>query len=502
MTIKKRFIFAYLGAICITLFSFVLIFSLISYSSLGRVPSVSQLYRILTMKRPLTPEEEESFISISELLKQSPKELEEPFSKDLLERIHTIEQKQLNVVIRKENDFPYHSSTLLERSLRVHAPAFELNNLEPTGTIDNNGRFFHYIKTDFQYQDGTRGSFYILKRESNLYEFFIRFGIWLVLLIFGGSVLAFWYISRCLSKTVVQPLISLERNTREIMNNKEISPVDSFTEVEHSSEEIERLQQSFKKMWMDLYHAQGEKKKYEENRKELISNISHDLKTPMTSIIGYVEGLKDGVANTEEKRQAYLNTIHEKSLSLNEMIDELFLYSKLDIDSLHIKMEKIDFIPYIENMVKEFRWDESVEVKVHAPKKKLFVMLNIGQFDRIMSNLIQNSIKFKDPKKERLILNITISEKGKEIQFDFEDNGIGVLEEEIPRIFDRFYRVDKSRTPTVKGSGLGLSIVKHMVENHHGRIEAKSQIGKGLKISILLPKLEEENHDERTNFNY
>lgn len=502
MTIKKRFMLAYVGAIFITLFSLLFIFSFISYSSLGTVPSITQVYRILTTKRPLTPEEKDSFILMNAILNKSPNVFEVPFSEELKEAIQKIEKKHLNVVIRKEGDFTYYSSDLLEKSLHAHTPNFELNNFEPTGTLDNNGRFFHYIKTDFQYQDGRKGSFFILKRESNLFEFFIHFGIWVVLFILGISVFAFWYISRCLTKTVVQPLIALERNTREIMNNQEISPIDSFMEVEHSSEEIEQLQESFKKMWTDLYLAQVEKKKYEDNRNELISNISHDLKTPMTSIIGYVEGLKDGIANTEEKKQAYLNTIHEKSLSLNEMIDELFLYSKLDIDSLHFTLEKVDFIPYIQNILEEFRWDDSVKIHFHFPANKLFAMLNIIQFDRVMANLIQNSIKFRDPQKEKLQLKIDISQEKNRIKLTFTDNGIGVLQEDISRIFDRFYRADKSRTPTVKGSGLGLSIVKQIVEHHCGSIEAKSQIGNGMIITIILPQFEEETLYEHTNFNY
>lgn len=502
MTIKKRFMIAYVGAIFITLFSLLLIFSFISYSSLGTVPSITQIYRILTTKRPLTQEEKDSFISMTALLNNSPSVFELPFSRDLEERIQRIEKKHLNVVIRKEGAFTYYSPDLLERSLHVHAPAFELNNFEPTGTIDNNGRFFHYIKTDFQYRDGAKGSFFILKRESNLFEFFIRFGIWVVLFILGISIFAFWYISRCLTRTVVQPLIALEKNTREIMNNQEISPIASFMEVEHSSEEIEQLQGIFKKIWMNLYLAQVENKKYAENRKELISNISHDLKTPMTSIIGYVEGLKDGVANTEEKRQAYLNTIHEKSLNLNEMIDELFLYSKLDIDNLHFTLEKLDFVPYIGNILEEFRRVESVEIEFHFPNHELFVMLNTAQFDRVMANLIQNSIKFRDPQKKKLKLKIDISQEEDQSKLTFSDNGIGVLQEDIPRIFDRFYRADKSRTPTVKGSGLGLSIVKQIVEHHRGSIEAESQIGNGMTITITLPRVEEEICREYTHFNY
>lgn len=487
MTIKKRFIIAYLSTILITLFSIFLIFSFISYSSLGRVPSLIKVYRILTTQRPLTDVEKRSYIEMNEVLTKSPALLQKSNHSDLLDIIHSIENKKLNVVIRKDSEFTYFSPELLERSLKVHSPKYELNNFDPTGTIDNNGRFYHYIKRDFKYEDGSKGSFMILRRESNLFEFFIKWGIWVVIFILAISIFAFWYISMRIRKTIIQPLIALEKNTRDIINEKEISGLDAFTEVENSSKEIEQLQQSFKKMWNDLYIAQAEKKKYEENRKELVSNISHDLKTPITSIIGYVEGIKDGVANTDEKREAYINTIHEKSLTLNEMIDELFLYSKLDIDSLKFEMKKVDFIQYIQNIVEEFKWDDKIDVTLNVPKHKLMTMIDIVQFDRVMNNLIQNSIKFKNDKNEKLKLDIDVVCINGFVKLSFSDNGVGIEEKDLSNIFFRFYRADKSRTSTVKGSGLGLSIVKQIVENHKGSVEAQSEIGVGTTIIICLP---------------
>lgn len=486
-TIKKRLFIDYISIMGITILSLFLIFSIFSYSSYGKVPSVEKIYRILTTQRPLSEVEKDSFALMSNHVKKNSQLLELPFNKEVYNDIKSIEHKNLNVVIRKNSDFIYYSKGLIEQSLRVHSPKFEFNNLEPTGTLDNKGRFFHYIKMDFKYLDGSRGSFFILKRESNLFEFFIQWGVWVVLFILGISAIAFWYINKRLTKTVIRPLLTLEKNMKEIINEEVISPINVFKESAYSSREVNQLQKSFKKMWLNLREAQLKQTKYEENRKTLIANISHDLKTPITSIIGYIEGLKDGVARTEEKRAAYLNTIYEKSMLLNRLIDDLFLYSKLDFEGIQMNQVKTDFVHYIKDITKEIKWDERVELSFFFPNEKLYTLLDSVQFDRVIGNLIQNSLKFRNKKKEKLKIQIQVEKVNEQIVFSFADDGIGISSEDLEHIFERFYRADKSRTPMINGSGLGLSIVKQIIENHGGSIRGVSEMNQGVKIIITLP---------------
>ncbi|MFK4897978.1 sensor histidine kinase [Lactococcus petauri] len=240
-------------------------------------------------------------------------------------------------------------------------------------------------------------------------------------------------------------------------------------------------------MWTDLQSARLVQKKYEENRKELIANISHDLKTPITSILGYVEGLQENIAQTPEKRALYLATIHEKSLVLNELIDELFLYSKLDMDSVNLSFSKIDFTFYIQKFESEIARHENVNVILQLPQDELPVLLDTAYFDRVMQNLIQNSFKFAQAEQQLEII-LTLFKTSKGVQFIFEDNGRGISPEDLPYIFDRLYRSDKSRTSQIKGSGLGLSIVKQIVEQHQGSVHAESTLNKGTRIIIILPK--------------
>ena len=212
MSIKRRFLFASISTILITLFSILIIYSFVSYSSLQEIPSLSQIYRILTTQRSLSEDEIESFELLSTYVNKSPNLLEAPLSEDLIETLNYIETKNLNIAIRKNNDFTYFSDNLREQSLVFHAPEYDLNNFEPSGTLDNNGRFFHYVKNDFKYLDGTKGSFIILKRESNLFEFFVNWGFIVIVLILGIAFVSFTLINRFLDKTVLKPLIALDHD--------------------------------------------------------------------------------------------------------------------------------------------------------------------------------------------------------------------------------------------------------------------------------------------------
>ncbi len=492
MTIKNRFLISYLSAILITLGSIVLIFAIITYTTLGEVPSFPRIYRILTTQRPLTETENDSYAAVNAYLQESPDQLEMPLNQEILQTIKDIEEKNLNVVLRKDDAFTYYSTPLVEKSLQAHAPNFDLNNFEPTGTIDNDGHFFHYVKNDFQYTDGSKGSFIILKRESNLIEFFLQWGIWVILLIIGVAIFAFWFINRRLSQTTIRPLLALEKSTHTLTSNHKISPFIVETNEQKISKEVQQLQESFSKMWTDLQLSQAEQQKYEDNRRELISNISHDLKTPITSITGYVEGLLDGVANTEEKRLSYLKTIQEKSLTLNELIDELFLYSKLDLNAVTFTFEKIDFIAYLNHLLEEYQWADEIKVTTNFPSQPIYAKIDPAQFNRVVSNLIQNSIKFQHPQHSPQFC-VSVAANGSKIVVIFSDNGTGILKEDLANIFERFYRSDKARSSTIKGSGLGLSIVKQIVARHNGTIQVASQFGQGTTITITLPLLEEKN---------
>lgn len=174
----------------------------------------------------------------------------------------------------------------------------------PIETLDNARWVYHYIKSDFLYKDGKYGSMIILKRESNLLEFFTKWGVWLVIFIILVAVLLAFLIIQRLKKTIIQPIEQLEEATFSVKESDNLSNMIEQFPDKNIVKGVERLQISFKNMWIELERAKKISEQYEDNRKELITNISHDLKTPITSIIGYVEGMLDGVSNTYEKSNA------------------------------------------------------------------------------------------------------------------------------------------------------------------------------------------------------
>ncbi|AQP53392.1 two-component sensor histidine kinase [Vagococcus penaei] len=501
MTIKKRIILSYFSGILITLSSLMLITALITYMTLGRVPSIQEVYKVLTTQRSLSIEERDSYAELNYFVQKSPDFFNVPLKVDIIKNIHEIEDRGLDVVIRKNNEFIYFSNSLVKKSLEVHSPDYELLNFEPIGTLDNAGRLFHYVKHDFQHLDGSKGSIIILKRESNFFEFFYRQGIWLVIGIILFSISLALYINIRLKQTIIQPLERLEKATHFVpstyLTNEDIKSVVQAD----TAKEIKQLQKSFYKMWQNMKKNAELQKQYDTNRQELISNISHDLKTPITSIIGYVEGLKDGIATTEEKRQLYLETIHNKALNLNDLIETLFLYSKLELDNAIIQQETICLNQFISDLIVDYSLDTLIDWHYSLPVDSLDIKSDPQQLNRVFSNLIENSTKFRDPKKGKLSLTLELSKHESFAVINLSDNGIGMSEEELPFIFDRFYRADKSRSTLVKGSGLGLNIVQSIMLHHNGQISITSKKNIGTSVKLSFPLIKEDKNVE-TYFNY
>ena len=232
------------------------------------------------------------------------------------------------------------------------------------------------------------------------------------------------------------------------------------------------LCQDFEEMRLRLKESQEEKLQYDKESKELISNISHDLKTPITAIKGYVEGIQDGVASSPEKLNKYIRTIYNKANDMDRLIDELTFYSKIDTNKIPYNFSKINVAEYFGDCVEEVGLDmetRGIELGYfNYVDEDVVVIADAEQMKRVINNIIGNSLKYLDKKKG--ILNIRIKDDGDFIQVIIEDNGKGIAAKDLPYIFDRFYRTDSSRNSSKGGSGIGLSIVKKIIEDHGGRI--------------------------------
>ena len=304
-----------------------------------------------------------------------------------------------------------------------------------------------------------------------------------MILIFVCAALTLW-----VYRSVLRPLSKLQEATRKIRDGN----LDFTLEVEED-DEIGELCQDFEEMRIRLKENAEEKIQYDIENKELISNISHDLKTPITAIKGYVEGIMDGVASSPEKLDKYIRTIYNKANDMDRLIDELTFYSKIDTNKIPYEFNKINVNSYFGDCVEEVGLDmDSRNIELgyfNYVSDGVVVIADAEQMKRVINNIISNSVKYMD--KPKGIINIRIKDVGDFIQIEIEDNGRGIAAKDLPCIFDRFYRTDSSRNSSQGGSGIGLSIVRKIVEDHGGRIWATSKEGMGTEMHIVLRKYQE-----------
>ncbi|PKM54554.1 MAG: two-component sensor histidine kinase [Firmicutes bacterium HGW-Firmicutes-5] len=343
------------------------------------------------------------------------------------------------------------------------------------------------------------GFFYLLFFLSS-YNFprLILSGIFMVIFIREVSTLIFSFRMR---NNILRPLEHLQQAVDEVTGGNYGYTVDETVPTM-----ISGLFHSFNKMSVQLKEGQAVKEKYEQNRKELIAGISHDLKTPITSILGYVEGINEGVANTEEKMQTYMDIIYKNAQYTNQLIDDLFLFSKLDINQMEYHFEPISVKDYFLDIFVEKKIDleeQGAKVVYAIDLEEDFVMaIDSKLVHRIVSNVIGNAVKYNDKPNLNLHLHVKALESTVHgIIVSVSDNGIGIDEAHIHQIFDVFYRGDDSRSKDVGGTGLGLSISRQLVEAHGGTIWAESTPGTGTTIHFtLLDQLKEVNHGEDINY--
>lgn len=288
--------------------------------------------------------------------------------------------------------------------------------------------------------------------------------------------------------SIVTPIHMLQMATQNIKNGN----LDFEVEV-HNKDEIGELCEDFEEMRKRLKDNAEEKLRSEQQNKELISNISHDLKTPITAIKGYVEGLMDGVADTPEKQNKYLQTVYSKAIDMDHLINELSFYSKIDTNKIPYTFNRINVVGYFEDCAEDigreledegfgFSYQNYVDDSVQ-------MIADAEQIKRVINNIVGNSKKYSD--KAETKIRMTVKDVGDFVQIEIEDNGKGIAAKDLPYIFDRFYRTDASRNSSRGGSGIGLSIVKKIMEDHGGKIWVTSKEGIGTVMYLVIRKYQE-----------
>ncbi|MBP3486782.1 MAG: HAMP domain-containing histidine kinase [Roseburia sp.] len=429
---------------------------------------------------------QEAFERLEDLASENPGKLED---EKYLEQLNAqLEEKYSYLVVRKEDEILYVGGD-------VDLPF--LKELPPYGGAKEGANRGVYVdgeeqalikQIDFICEDGSEGSIFIVTiLEETVPEIksLIADGLVAIamILVLTAVMLTIWIYT-----SFINPIKKLQVAAQNIKDGN----LDFTVDVE-SNDEIGELCRTFEEMRQRLKDNTEEKLSGERENKTLISNIAHDLKTPITAVKGYAEGLIDGVADTPEKRDKYIKTIYNKANEMDTLINELTLYAKIDTNRIPYNFAKLNVSDYFNDCVEEIGLDlEAKNIGLgyfNYADEDVQIIADPEQLKRVVNNIIGNSVKYLDKQKGQI--NMRIKDVGDFIQVEIEDNGRGIASRDLPYIFDRFYRADASRNSATGGSGIGLSIVKKIIEDHGGKIWATSKESIGTVMYFVIRKYQE-----------
>lgn len=363
-----------------------------------------------------------------------------------------------------------------------------LSREENSSNFGNQGHYLDGLEVlikqiNYTDTDGVQARAYIVTTVKNIVSPGLLISVVLVVVLV--LIMTGLFLTRWIQKGVFVPLTQLNTAMQHIADGD----FDYVMESKGTGE-IANLYENYNQMRLRLKESAEEKVQADRQNRELISNISHDLKTPITSIKGYVEGIMDGVADTPEKMDRYIKTIYNKANDMNRLINELTIYSGIDSNRIPYNFHKLNVADYFNDCVEEVGLDlESKNIKLNYTNMvspDTVVIADPEQMKRVINNIVGNSIKYMNrPQGE---IDIRILDEIDSVRVEIEDNGKGVSAREIGHIFERFYRTDASRNSSQGGSGIGLSIVKKIIEDHGGYIWATSKENEGTCMHFVLRK--------------
>ncbi|MCD7905593.1 MAG: HAMP domain-containing histidine kinase [Clostridiales bacterium] len=286
------------------------------------------------------------------------------------------------------------------------------------------------------------------------------------------------------SKKIKEPLNKLYNGVHKISEGN----LDYRIEYK-GKDEFKQICDDFNEMAEHLKASVDRSRKEYDSRKEIIAGISHDLRTPLTSIKAYIEGLLEGVASTPEMQKKYMETILVKADDIDKMVDKLFLFSKLDLGDYPFYPEEINVKYEIEKFINQNKREydlRGMNIEAEDIPEELRVYTDPVQLGNALTNIVENSLKYKNG--ERVNVKIYCKDGEKYTDIIIDDDGPGVAEEETGKLFDVFYRGDPSRSNPNKGSGLGLAITAKISEGQGGFVRAENIKPKGLRIIMTIPK--------------
>ena len=428
---------------------------------------------------------DDSFSDIQRYSRESPDKFKE--IEFLYEINNNMDSTYAFLAVRCENDFIYigENETFRRISKGAYFPEYDIarNNND---MVYLNGNYPCMVKQhDFKFNDGTKlSAFIVIKMDDVLPE--IKRMIIGVLVIFvsimlmSSIILVAWIYG-----SILKPINTLSNATNRISNGDL-----EFSLNDCRKEQIGSIFDDFEHMRLRLKELIENQQMYEKESRELISNISHDLKTPLSSIKGYAEGILDGVAATPERQEKYLKTIYSKAVAMTALVDELSLYAKIEGNEVPLDKKPVNVEQYFSNNVEALILDVEINGMrmnyINTVDKEVNIVIDEEQIRRVFNNIVTNAVKYVEVSNGQIL--VRIDDEDDFIHVAIADNGKGIAEADLPYIFDRFYRTDASRNSKKGGSGLGLSIAKKIIERHDGKIWATSMVNVGTTIHFTLPK--------------
>lgn len=313
-----------------------------------------------------------------------------------------------------------------------------------------------------------------------------------VLIVIGVMILIILMTNRLLTYLITKRIMASLNCLSDGVNQLQEGNLD-YRIPYRNNDEFAPVCRNFNIMAENLQRLIERQQKDEHSRKELLAGISHDLRTPLTSIKAYVEGLLDGVAEDLSAQLRYLSIIRSKAEDIDQLVDKLFLFSKLDIEEYPFYHEKLDIgaeLRILTDAAEEEYSNRGLEVTIATSLEQVYVYADPVQLHNALVNVLENSLRYKN--KEKCIVTVRCFDGQRYVTLCLTDDGPGVPEADLEKLFDVFYRGDPSRQSPSKGSGLGLAITRKIMGRMGGAIWAENATEGGLRMVMELPKFAED----------
>ena len=429
------------------------------------------------------------YIRLENIAEEDERRLEDKaFLEDLNEEASRVSSY---IVVRKGTEEYYTGNEEMSGRFFSRLPAYGFESKDSNSGFCYNDMQKLVKQIDFVFSDGDEGSLFLVTRVNSVVSrsFLIYlFSAIIFILVLTSIVLTQW-----VYKGFFEPINRLNMAMQQIAEGN-----FEYSLTSEDTNEIGELYRNYEDMRLRLKESTEEKIQNERQNRELVSNISHDLKTPITAIKGYVEGIMDGVADTPEKMDRYIKTIYTKANDMNRLINELTYYSGIDSNRIPYNFHRINLADFFQDCVEDVGLDlESKNIELNYSNlvdPSTRIIADPEQLKKVIDNIVGNSIKYMD--KPKGVINIRILDEVDSVRVEIEDNGKGISTKDLGKIFERFYRTDASRNSSTGGSGIGLSIVKKIIEDHGGYIWATSKDGEGTCLHFVIRKYREAEENE------